>query len=145
MALRDFFDEEEARAGIDLSPLIDMVFLLLLYFMVSTTMDQTEGIRIQKAEAVTANPLDKEKFKIVLDSVGIPWLGNQPRTVTESVQAATLWYKGQPGGTILVVPDKRSPMEPFIQIMDGLKAKGIRTIAIGTKPGQHTTFPVPVK
>jgi len=143
MALRDFFEEEDAKAGIDLSPLIDMVFLLLLYFMVATTMDQTEGIRVQKAEAVTANPLEKEKFKIVIDSLGTPWLGTQSRTVAESVQAAALWYQGQPGGTILVVPDKRSPMDPFIQIMDGLKSKGIRTIAIGTKPGQHNQAVTP--
>lgn len=145
MALRDFFEEEEARAGIDLSPLIDMVFLLLLYFMVATTMDQTEGIRVQKAEAVTANPLEKEKFKIVLDSAGTPWLGSQAVTVVQAVKDASLWHQGQPGGTILVVPDKRSPMDPFIQIMDGLKVKGIRSIAIGTKPGQHFVPPASAK
>lgn len=141
MALRDFFEEEEVKSGVDLSPLIDMVFLLLLYFMVTTTMDQTEGIRVQKADAVTANPLEKEKFKIVIDSAGSAWLGTQVLSVEKTVEAAVLWHKGQPGGTILVVPDKRAPMDPFIQIMDGLKAKGIRSIAIGTKPGQHAAKP----
>ena len=60
MALNDFFNEEEVEARVDLSPLIDMVFLLLLYFMVATTMDRTEAIKVEKAEAQTATSLDEE-------------------------------------------------------------------------------------
>ena len=134
MSLRSFFEEEDVPAHVDLSPLIDMVFLLLLYFMVATTMDQSEGIPIQKAEARTATPLDREKFKILLDSSGGIWLGNQSATVESAVAAAEIWRKSEPEGTILIVPDQRSPMEPFIHLVDALKFKGIRTLAIGTLP-----------
>ncbi len=132
MALRNFFEEEDSKSGIDLSPLIDMVFLLLLYFMVATTMEQTEGLQVQKAEAVTAKPLDRDKFKILLDSTGQAWLGARATSIPLALQEASEWSRQNAQGSILIVPDKRSPMGPFVQLLDGLKAKGIRAIAIGT-------------
>lgn len=138
MSLRSFFEEEDVPARVDLSPLIDMVFLLLLYFMVATTMDQSEGIQVQKAEARTATPLERDKFKIVLDSTGGVWLGNQGASSSQAVETAIQWHRSNPEGTILIVPDKRSPMEPFIFIMDALKHAGIRSLAIGTLPASHS-------
>jgi len=140
MSLHSFFEEEDAPARVDLSPLIDMVFLLLLYFMVATTMEQSEGIAVRKAEARTATPLDRDKFKIVLDSSGVAWLGTQRVTLEKAIAAATDWHHHEPEGTILIVPDKRSPMDPFIRLMDALKQQGVRSLAIGTQPN-HTTRP----
>lgn len=134
MSLHSFFEEEDAPAHVDLSPLIDMVFLLLLYFMVATTMDQSEGITVRKAEARTAAPLDRDKFKILLDSNGTAWLGNQSVNIEQALQSAVAWHRQEPEGTILIVPDKRSPMEPFIFLMDRLKLEGVRSLAIGTQP-----------
>lgn len=134
MSLNDFFNEEDETPHIDLSSLIDMMFLLLLFFMVSTTFDRNDAIRVQKADAKSVKQIDEERFKIVIDSTGQMYLGATSMTLTELLSETKRWYSSHPRGAILIIPDKRSPMEPFIRIMDELKILGIRNLAIGANP-----------
>jgi len=134
MALHDFFKDEDEIPHIDLSSLIDMMFLLLLFFMVTTTFDRNDAIRIQKAAAKSVRPVQEERFKIVLDSAGNLYIGQSPLAMEDVIREVKNWQATHVGGAVLIIPDKRSPMEPFIQLADELKLLGVKNMAIGANP-----------
>ena len=57
---------EDDHAEINLSPLVDMVFLLLIFFMVTTSFVSENGIKVNRPEAATATPQAKEALQIAL-------------------------------------------------------------------------------
>lgn len=142
MSLNNLFDSiEDEKTHVDLSPMIDMVFLLLLFFIVTTTFDKKDAIPIQKAEAKSASPIKKEKLKILLDSKGTFWLGENQVALEDLVPQVKVWSETNPEGVVLLIPDKRAEMDNFIQLLDELKLVKVGNLAIGSKKVESTDKP----
>ena len=138
MSLNKFFNQQEEAPKIDLSPMIDMIFLLLLFFMVTTTFEKNEAIEIQKSQAQASTPIKKEKFKVLLDSTGSYWVEESKFDLPQIVKQIESFQLQNSEGVILIVPDKRSEMDTFVQLVDTLKVLKIKNFALGTtkKPNQ---------
>jgi len=140
MALNKFFQsQEESLPEISLSPMIDMVFLLLLFFIVTTTFNRDEAIEIKKSEAKSAAVIDREKIKILVDSTGQYWFGEEAMILEKLVPQIQQWNSTNPQGAILLVPDKRGQMDPFVQLLDALNLAKIRNFAIATQSPKKAT------
>jgi biopolymer transport protein ExbD len=135
MSLEKVIEEyaNEGSTSINLSPMIDMLFLLLLFFMVTTTFDKSAAIQINKSEAETATVTGETKLTILLDSTGNYWIEQFSVSLQQALDQTSAWVDQHPGGTILIIPDRNSKMDPFVKIVDGLSVKGIRNFAIGTQ------------
>ncbi len=134
MSLNNLFNQvEDEKPNIDLSPMIDMVFLLLLFFIVTTTFDKNEVIAIQKAKAKSASPIQREKMIILLDSAGAFWVGEEKLVVEAIVPMVKDWTINFPDGVVLLIPDKRAEMDHFIHLLDELKVAKINNLAIGSQ------------
>lgn len=137
MALNQFFqNQEEGLPEISLSPMIDMVFLLLLFFIVTTTFNRDEAIEIKKSEAKSAVVIDREKIKVLVDSIGNYWVEEEVMALEKLVPTIKEWNTLNPQGAILLVPDKRGQMDPFVQLLDALNTAKIRNFAIATTQPQ---------
>ena len=133
MALNNFFSQqEEALPEISLSPMIDMVFLLLLFFIVTTTFNRDEAIEIKKSEAKSAAIIDREKIKVLVDSTGQYWIEEEILELEKLVPKIQQWNQANPTGAILLVPDKRGQMDPFVKLLDALNYAKVRNFAIAT-------------
>lgn len=133
MALNNFFSQqEEALPEISLSPMIDMVFLLLLFFIVTTTFNRDEAIEIKKTEAKSAAIIDREKIKILIDSTGQYWIEEDILELEALVPKIQQWNQTNPTGAILLVPDKRGKLDSFVKLLDALNFANIRNFAIAT-------------
>jgi biopolymer transport protein ExbD len=134
MSLNNLFDSlEEEKTHVDLSPMIDMVFLLLLFFIVTTTFDKSEAIEIQKAQTKSSSPVKKEKLKILLDSAGGFWLGEDRLALDILVPEVKSWTVTNPEGVVLLIPDKRAEMDGFVKLLDELKLIQVSNLAIGSQ------------
>ena len=67
---RSFATEEDEQQGIDMSPLIDCVFILLIFFIVTTTFVEETGVEVDKPQAASAARLEKTSILIALTSKG---------------------------------------------------------------------------
>lgn len=142
MALNQFFqNQDEGLPEISLSPMIDMVFLLLLFFIVTTTFNRDEAIEIKKSEAKSAAVIDREKIKILVDSLGNYWIDEEVLVMDKLVPKILEWNNLNPQGAILLVPDKRGQMDPFVQLLDALNLAKIRNFAIATTQPQTSPQP----
>ena len=63
-------NEESNDAGVDISPLIDCVFILLIFFIVTTTFVEETGVEVDKPQAASSVQLDKTSMLLAISCLG---------------------------------------------------------------------------
>jgi biopolymer transport protein ExbD len=122
---------------INLTPLIDVVFLLLIFFMVSTTFRKESDIRIDLPEASQQQPSEDPQthLEVVVDAAGRylvngqALLDNQPHTLKKALAAAADSNHDQ---TFIIRADAKTPHQAVVTVMDIAGQMGFRRLAIAT-------------
>ena len=120
---------------LDITPLIDVVFLLLIFFMLSTTFIVSPGIRINlpQAEAETVRH-EKKDLRIKIDAKGILFLDDQ-RTSAEDLDTRLLEAARLDRDTLVIIEGDENAAHKFIvDVMDRAKNSGLQRLAIATRP-----------
>jgi biopolymer transport protein ExbD len=121
---------------INLTPLIDVVFLLLIFFMVSTTFEHQSRIEIELPEA-TAQP-DKpedESLEILIDAQGRYFLGDQQvvntelKTLKGAIRKAVGEREAMP---VIIRADARTPHQAVVRALDATSQLGLVHISLAT-------------
>lgn len=128
---------EEPR--IDLTPMVDCVFLLLIFFMISTTFVETPGLTIKLPES-TAQTISREpkELKIYLDKNG--QIFHQDRPVTLDQFRGLLRQPGNAAGqtTFLLLADREAKHGTVVMLMDLAQEAGLGKLAIATEQKRST-------
>jgi biopolymer transport protein ExbD len=127
------FDETVNKAELSMTPLIDMVFLLLIFFAVTTNFTKETGIQVNKASASTAKIFNKDLILISIDRDGNYWYDGKVQQLQSIANQVIESAKQKPEMSIVLIPDKEGRVDPLIQLMDILRANGISRFSIGTK------------
>ncbi|MCZ6672100.1 MAG: biopolymer transporter ExbD [Verrucomicrobia bacterium] len=123
--------EEESGEGINISPLIDIVFILLLFFIVTSVFVQETGVEIERPESSQAVELDRESIYIAVSGdlkvyYGGAEIGLQGILPTlERINPAD----DQP---VIIQVDGRVPTNFLVQVIDEVKQAGIETVNVAT-------------
>lgn len=119
----------------DITPLIDCVFLLLIFFMLSTTFVVSPGIRINLPQAA-AEPVrhERQELRIKVDPAGALYLGDQ-RASPEDLEARLRDTARADRDTLVVIEaDEETPHRFVVDVMDRAKTSGLSRLAIATRP-----------
>ncbi|MDC0947870.1 biopolymer transporter ExbD [Gammaproteobacteria bacterium] len=137
-------DRDEPMPSISLTALIDVVFLLLIFFMVTTTFTEQANIEIALPESQTANAENEQRrIVVVIDaqgavSVQAPGAQGFKRLSNGSVAAVSQALGDAARGQTLPVvirADKASNHEAMIRVLDGARRAGLAQIAFATFTG----------
>lgn len=123
------------EVSIDMTPLIDVVFLLLIFFMVSTTFDTTSELKITLPEASDQPSANvPEKLNIMIDSEGRFYLNSRELTNKKSATLMAAVERALNGSDIPVViqSDAASPVQSLVTAMDVLGKLGLSRVSIAT-------------
>lgn len=120
----------QQQMDINLTPLIDVVFLLLIFFMVSTTFEKETRIEVElpRAEGVTDTSEPDERLEILIDSTGRYYVNDQPvldrypETLSGAVAAAVADRSDLP---VMIKADAQAPYQSVITAMDVLTRLGL--------------------
>jgi biopolymer transport protein ExbD len=117
-------------AEVNLSPLIDMVFLLLIFFMVTTVFVQETGVEVQKPKAATAT--DLEKSSILITQEGRVVYGGEQIGIARvrGMVARQLRERDMP---VVVIADETSHTGVVVQVIDQCKLGGAKQVSIAAK------------
>ena len=119
-------------AGINISPLIDLVFLLLIFFMVTTSFVKETGIDVQRPTASTAVLKEKGNILIGVSKDGQIYL-DRKRIDIRSVRAhVERCLAENPEGQVVVVADKASRTGLTVRVMDQCRLAGAKNVSIAT-------------
>jgi len=121
---------------VNLTPLIDVVFLLLIFFMVSTTFEHQSRIQIELPEAtVEATKPDDESLEIIIDAQGRFFLGDQQVVNTElkTLKGAISKAVGEREGLpVIIRADAKTPHQAVITALDATSQLGMTRISLAT-------------
>lgn len=127
----------EDEPEVNLTPLIDVVFLLLIFFMVSTTFEQQSQIQIELPEA-SAEPVTQEDegLEILVDAEGHYFIGDQQvvnselKTLKSAITKSLGDRKQAPAVTVRA--DARTPHQAVITVLDAASQLGITHVSLAT-------------
>lgn len=119
---------------VDMTPMVDCVFLLLIFFMISTSFVETPGLTIKLPEATTQTiAREPKEIKIYLDKAGTIFHNDRPVTVEQL--KVMLREPGAAVGqtTFLLLADREAKHGQVVMLMDLAQSAGIGKLAIATE------------
>lgn len=129
---------KDEEPQLNLTPLIDVVFLLLIFFMVSTTFDKQAELSIDLPEADGKPVKAQKRFKIeiAIDGQG-HYFVNQRRLKEDGLKtlkrAIEITKADHKNPQVIISSDKNTPYQSFITAMDAAKQLGLEHINLATK------------
>jgi len=123
--------DQEHRHSIDLSPLIDVVFILLIFFIVTTVFIKETGVEVEKPEAVTAQQMENELILIAITANGEVMYdhGNIGVAGVRSTVGALLLLQERP---VVIQADRSVTTDLLVRVMDEVKLAGATSLNIAT-------------
>ncbi len=118
------------KAKLSIAPLLDMIFILLIFFVVSTTFSKLPGVMINRPEATVSDRLPPNNILIGITQKGEFYINKKQYSQAEIKQKLDLKYKRNPKLSVLIIADKESPIKFTITAMDICKQVGITAISI---------------
>ena len=115
---------EEGTKDIDISPLIDVVFILLIFFMVSTTFVKDAALDIERPGAGSASPAPAQTLRVAIDQQGQVYVDNVPVRPWMIQSRVREVLKTSGNDTVLVVTDRRVASEKLIDVVDQCRLAG---------------------
>ena len=128
---RERFDAlmNQEIAGFDLAPMIDIVFLLLIFFVSTTVYVNEAGLKIEKPSASSANPQDKNSLQFSLDQQGGIYQAGQSCPLN-SVRGLVHRKMQEQQVPVLIIADRHSTTNALIELMDEIKLGGASSISL---------------
>lgn len=130
MKLGDIRRGQRDEAGIDLAPLIDMVFILLIFFMVSTRFVQELEIDLERPGAASGDAVDARTVRVIIDASTQVYVEGQPvnRWMVRTRVGDLL--RAAPERPVLVVADRRVDTGTLVQVVDECRRAGAKDVGL---------------
>ena len=127
---------QTALAEINITPLVDVVLVLLLIFMLTAPVLQS-GVEVAIPKTRTVKQLTEERMVVTIDREQNVFLQDKPVNVNELPTLLRATGKADPAKRIIYLrADERVPFGAFASVMDAVKQAGITNISIVTQPIQ---------
>ena len=125
--------KESAVQDIDISPLIDMVFILLIFFMVSTTFVKDMQLEIDRPQASTQTAASTKAIRVYIDNTGDVYLNGEAVStwVLQGLLKDQLRASSQK--SVLVVTDSKVPAGQLVEVVDQCKLAGAKDVGVATQ------------
>jgi biopolymer transport protein ExbD len=124
---------ERQPAQIDMAPMLDMVFILLIFFLVTTSFVRDAGVEVKRPAAATAEASQQSGLRLGIDAAGRIYVDGQPLDL-RSIRAVTERFLARnPEGSIVIVADRKVPTGLTIKVLDQCRLAGGRRIAVAAE------------
>lgn len=130
-------DSEEMITGINVTPLVDVVLVLLIIFMITAPVIYQATIKVELPKAKSGEKTEQVTLRFAIQKDGTLALGNQavPRTAIPEIVKKAL--EKDPNANAVVAADEGLTHGSVIQFIDLLKTNGITRFAIGVESAER--------
>ncbi len=123
----------EEDNSIDISPLIDMVFILLIFFMVSATFVKDMDLEINRPQATSSTPSSTKAIRVYIDNSGDTYMDNEPIRVWMIQSKLRDMLRSSTESSVLVVTDESVPSSKLIEVVDQCRLAGAKDVGVVTE------------
>jgi biopolymer transport protein ExbD len=118
---------------LNITSLIDVLFILIIFFTVSSTFLEQPGIELKLPQAESSETHTTEKVIVFVDAAGLIYINKNQVVLDDFAQTVSDLLAEQTEKTVVLWADEKVPHGNFIKIMDLLRQKGIYKIIISTQ------------
>lgn len=122
----------DEQAEIDMTPMLDVTFIMLIFFIVTTSFVKESGVEVSRPGAETGFP-QKGNIMIGVSPTGQVWMSKR-MIAMDAVRPYVEAARGEsPESSVVIVADRFAPAGIVIQVMDQARMAGVTNVAIATQ------------
>lgn len=131
----DKYTELDDESQVDMTPMLDVVFIMLIFFIVTSSFVRETGVDVTRPSADTAVSTDAGAVQIGISELNEIWIDSRridPRAVRANVERA---MAENPGSAVIIVADQGSNTDTLIKVMDQARLAGAENISVAAGTG----------
>jgi len=121
---------EDEDNEINLTPMLDVVFIMLIFFIVTASFIKEAGIDVNRPDAPTSESIADANILIAISSNDEIWMDRRlidPRAVRPNIERM---HAENPKGSVVIQADKKSTNNTLVIVMDAARAAGVYNISL---------------
>jgi biopolymer transport protein ExbD len=122
------------KVVINITSLIDVIFMLLLFFMITSTFLEQPGIKLELPTAQTSTHAEPQEYVLTVDKKGELFLNRRPLAMADLEAEIKKAMPDMKDAALVLKADQEISHGLVVRIMDLAKRGGVRKLIIGTKP-----------
>ncbi len=125
-----FLQKKSATATVDMGPLLDMVFILLIFFVITTNFSRQTGVEVQKPKSQSAVSQGAKTIMIGITKEGAIHIHGRQVSAEGLIQILEREIAQRPESTVLIVGDRGSTLGRSVEVMDYCARAGVTNVSI---------------
>ncbi|WP_027848738.1 ExbD/TolR family protein [Marinospirillum minutulum] len=133
MRRSSLLNQEQDDTEVNLTPMLDVVFILLIFFIVTTSFVRESGIEVDPPQASTTEVQSQASILVAITSEGDVWVDRQPLALSAIGPVVARLQAERPQSSVVIQADKASRSGRLVEVMDKLRQAGVDKIALAAQ------------
>jgi biopolymer transport protein ExbD len=123
-------DRRKSESEVNLTPMLDVVFIMLIFFIVTASFVKESGIEISRPGASTAVRKEKGNILIAISANDQIWMNRRqvdPRALRANIERM---HAENPQGSVIIQADKAAKTGLLVKVMDAARSAGVKSVSL---------------
>lgn len=125
--------QSDEQSTIDLTPMLDVVFIMLIFFIVTATFVKEAGIEVTKPEAQTVDLKLNTSILVAIDGANDVWIDQNQVEIRDVRSVIQTLHAENPNGAVVIQVDKESEYDVFRDVMLAIKDANVADVAVSAE------------
>ncbi|NYS61404.1 ExbD/TolR family protein [Vreelandella salicampi] len=135
MRRRRSMESTAESTEVNLTPMLDVVFIMLIFFIVTTSFIKESGVEIERPESSAASPRPDAQVLVAVTPEGAVWVDGRPVDLHRVGQTVAEIVTGE--GSVVIQADRDATTGVLIEVMDRLQSAGVDQVAVAASRGER--------
>jgi biopolymer transport protein ExbD len=126
-------NEDDDESEVNLTPMLDVVFIMLIFFIVTASFVKEAGIDVNRPDAATAERKEKGNILVAITADNQIWIDRRmvdPRALRANIERM---HAENPHGSVVIQADEESKNKLLVQVMDAARLAGVKNVSIAAE------------
>ena len=134
--MKRLYQQNDDESAIDITPMLDIVFIMLIFFVVTTSFVKESGIDVNRPSASTAERKETGSILVAISMDNVVWIDKRrvdPDAIRPNIERL---HAENPEGAVVIQADKASTSGLLVKVMDQIRLAGVTNISIAAQAKQ---------
>jgi len=124
---------DEEQSAIDITPMLDVVFIMLIFFIVTSVFIKEAGIEVNRPEATTAQPKENVSILVAINNNDEIWIDKRRVDVRAVKSVIERMRAENPEGGLVIQADNEASVKTLTAVADAARSIGLYDVSIATE------------
>jgi len=124
---------QQDESELDITPMLDIVFIMLIFFIVTTSFVKESGIDVNTPSASSAVAKNNASIFVAINNEGDVWIDKREVDIATVKAIIARMHTNNPEGAVIVQADKKVSADKLMSVVNQIKLAGVKDIALAAK------------